>query len=270
MHLNIRLWVSLNFSGNNKENSDQILLNTDEFIFSLLGCVESAASEALPVPNPPRTLPSKSKLVPGWKTHVKQFRDKAHFWHQVWTSAGKPLNTELHRIMKRSRNIFHFQYRKCKKAEELITKNKLLDACVNGNGDIFSEIKKLRKAKPVIATSMDGVKQDIPGHFKNIFGNLYNSAGEKEELLKVLQEVEDKIDVSSLDAVDLVTPDIVREAAKNLNESKSDPQLNFSSDCIKNGTQELFQKLSIALKSCLVHGHVKQFLLLATLQPWSL
>ena len=81
---------------------------------------------------------------------------------------------------------------------------------------------------------MDGVKQDIPGHFKNIFGNLYNSAGEKEELLKVLQEVEDKIDVSSLDAVDLVTPDIVREAAKNLNESKSDPQLNFSSDCIKN------------------------------------
>ena len=239
----------------------------DDFICDLLECVEAAAAEALPTPNQSRTLPSNTKLVPGWKTFVKPFRDNAYFWHQVWVSAGRPLNTELHRIMKKTRNIFHFQYRKCKKSEELITKNKLLDACINGSGDIFSEIKKLRKSKPVAATSMDGVKEDIPGHFKDIFSELYNSADDKEDLLKVLSDVEARVDQTSLLDVELVTPDIVKQAAKNLNDSKSDPQLNFSSDCIKNGTNELFEKLAVAIRCFLIHGHVTYFLLLATLVP---
>ena len=197
----------------------------------------------LSVPSQSRTLPSQSKHVPGWKTHVKPFRDKAFFWHQVWTSAGRPINTTLHTIMKRTRNVYHFQYRKCRKAEELIKKNKLLDACINGNGDIFLEIKKLRKSKPVVATSMDGVTDNIPDHFRGIFKELYNSANDNEELFEVLNEVEDRINEASLDDVQPVTPAIIKQASKKLKDSKSDPQLNFSSDCIRNGTQELFEKL---------------------------
>ena len=89
--------------------------------------------------------------------------------------------------LKRTRNVFHFQYRKCKRAEELITKNKLLDACINGNGNIFDELKKLRKAKPVVATSMDGVAEDIPGHFRRIFKDIYNSADDSEDLMFYLK-----------------------------------------------------------------------------------
>ena len=169
--------------------------------------------------------------------------------------------------MKKTKNVYHFQYRKCKKAEAMIVKNKLLDACINGNGDIFAEIRKLRKSKPTVATSMDGEKNDIPGHFKNIFEDIYNSANDQDEMKEVLIEVESKINETSLGDVDLVTPEIVQQASKNLNESKSDPQLNFSSDCIKHGTTELFEKLSIAIKCFLIHGHVTYFLLLATLVP---
>ena len=130
----------------------------DEFMMKIMDCVEKSAAEALPVPEPKRNSPSKSKPkpVPGWSEMVKPFRDNAYFWHQVWVSAGKPLNTQLHNIMKRTRNCYHFQYRKCKKAENIVIKNKLLDACINGNGDIFKEIKKLRRSKPTVATSMDG------------------------------------------------------------------------------------------------------------------
>ena len=67
--------------------------------------------------------------------------------------------------------------------------------------------------------------------------------------------------------VRLVTPDIVKKAAKNLNDSKSDPELCFSSDCIKNGTVELFENLAAAIQSFLIHGHVTHYLLLATLVP---
>ena len=242
---------------------------SDEFICKLLECIETSAAEALPTPKPKGSTPNLPKPVPvpGWKECVKPFRDTAYFWHQVWLSADRPMNTELHRIMKKIRNIYQFQYRKCIKAENLIIKNKLLDACINGNGDIFNEIKKLRKSKPIIAASMDGVKEDIPGHFRNIFSNLYNSANDQEALLDVLQEVESKIDETSLDDVDLVTGAVVQEASKNLNDSKSDPQLNFSSDCIKHGTKELFENLAMILKCFLIHGHVTYFLLLATLVP---
>ena len=107
--------------------------------------------------------------------------------------------------------MYHFQYRKCKKAENAIIKNKLLDACINGNGDIFKEIKKLRRSKPTVATSMDGEKNDIPGHFKNIFENVYNSANDKDDLKKVLVEVEAKITEASFSDVDLVTPEVVNK-----------------------------------------------------------
>ena len=76
--------------------------------------------------------------------------------------------------MKRTRNVYHFQYRKCKKAENTIVKNKLLDACIYGNGDIFAEVKKLRAVNEKSASSMNGENNDIPGHFKQIYEDLYN------------------------------------------------------------------------------------------------
>jgi hypothetical protein len=83
---------------------------------------------------------------------------------------------------------------------------------------------------------MDVVKHDIPGHFKNIFCDLYNSAEDKEDLLKVLDDLKARVDETSLHDVKLGTLDTVRQFAKNLNDSKSDPQLYFSSDCIKSNT----------------------------------
>ena len=71
-------------------------------------------------------------------------------------------------MMKRTRNTYHYHYKKCKKAEEVIRKNKLMAACLGEGGDLFKELKALRKAPPVVATSIDGVSTDVPNHFKNI------------------------------------------------------------------------------------------------------
>ena len=54
------------------------------------------------------------------------------------------------------------------KSEEIIKRNKLLDACLNSDKDVFAEIKKLRRTNDNVATSMDGETEDIPGHFKEI------------------------------------------------------------------------------------------------------
>ena len=240
--------------------------DADSIIIEVLQRVEKSAYENLPVPVPPKVKSNKSNK-PGWSTEVHPYRENAHFWHKIWMSAGRPINTQLHQIMKRTKNVFHYQVRKLKKSQEIISKNKLLDACLNGSGDLFSEIKKLRNAKPCVANSMDGVRLGIADHFQNIYKNLYNSVDDHEDLMNLCNSVEGKVNSYHLNDVDKVTPDVVKEAAQNLKDSKSDPTYNFSSDCIKHGPDALFNLLSIIIKSFLVHGKVTLFLLLATLVP---
>ena len=169
--------------------------------------------------------------------------------------------------MKRTRNVYHYQFRKLKKSQDQIKKNKLLDACINGESDLFKEIKKIRNTRPCVADSIDGVKDGIADHFKEIYEGLYNSVDEAEELVNLSNTVNSKVNIFSLYDVKKVTPDIVKEAAHNLRDSKSDPTYSFSSDCIKNGPDNLFFLLSEVIKTFLIHGKVTIFLLLATLVP---
>ena len=223
------------------------------------------AYESLPVPKHPNQ--SKKKPKPGWTEHVRPYRENSLFWHSIWKSAGRPMNTVLHQIMKKTRNLYHYQLKKVKKNEDIIKKNKLLDACVNGNGDIFSEIKKIRSHKNVVASSMDGQNDDIAGHFKGLYSDLYNSVDDLDNLRELKAEVDNEINFSQLFEVDKVTPDVVQKAASNLKDSKSDPIYSFSSDCLKHGPDKLYDLLSVAIRSYLVHGHITTFLLLATLLP---
>ena len=69
---------------------------------------------------------------------------------------------------------------------------------MNGGGDLFKQIKKMRNCKPIVATSMDGVKNDIKDHFKNRFEAVYNSADDKLNILRVQEEIEGKVDQKNL------------------------------------------------------------------------
>ena len=189
------------------------------------------------------------------------------FWHSIWVSLGRPINCAAHNKMKHARNVYHYEIRKCKRAEDSIKKNKLLDACFNGEGDIFEEIRKLRKAPETTANCIDGEHNNIPGHFSEIYKKLYNSAGDRNELLDIKDTIENKVNMSNIEDVRKVTPEVVKEATKNLRNSKTDPVFDFDSDCLKNAPDELFKHLSCLIKTFLIHAHVTSYLLLATLVP---
>ena len=169
----------------------------DNIIVDILQSVEKAAYDMLPVPAPQRFRKTRSSK-PGWHEMVHPYRQSAQFWHQVWVSAGRPLNNQLHLIMKRTRNLFHFQVRKLRKASDTIAKNKLLEACINGEGNLFSEIKKIRNTQPCVANSMDGVKVGVENHFKNIYTNLYNSVDDHEDLNMLVEQVNKKVNTYHL------------------------------------------------------------------------
>ena len=237
----------------------------DQYTLAVLEAIQAAAEESLP--SPVYQANKKRKVIPGWVSEVKPYRDNAFFWHQIWKSCGRPINTEIHRIMKNTRNVYHFQFRKCKKAEEKIKRDNLLNACMGNGGDIFKQIKALRKSAVPTATSIDGVTQDIPEYFGKIYGELYNSAEDAARLSEVNARADSKVTESDKLMLSKITPEILKQACKNLKPGKSDPIHSFSSDCFRNAPDSLYHHLAQVLKCCTVHSHVTLVLLLSTLVP---
>ena len=60
---------------------------------------------------------------------------------------------------------------------------------------------------------------------------------------------------------------VIKEAMDKIKPNKSDPLFDFSSDCLKNAPGILYDQLADLLKSFLVHSHVPNSLLTATLVP---
>ena len=99
--------------------------------------------------------------------------------------------------MKRTRNLYHYAIRKCKKSVEQIKKNKLLDACISGKGSIFDEFRKIRHVKRDLPQIING-SNNIPDEFANVNKKLYNSTQDQVETLKILGNVNISIDILSL------------------------------------------------------------------------
>ena len=207
-----------------------------------------------------------TKTVPGWSELVKPFCDDAKFWHAIWISAGKPLNTELHRIMKKTRNVYHYAIRKCKRAAETIIKDRLLENCAINRKDVFKELKKLRHVATNPSEKIDG--NDNPKErFAEVYEKLYNSVEDSKEMNNILDEVEDGIDSESLNEIEQISADLISDIIKELKTNTSDPEFTFNSKCIKCAPTSFHSHLSNIIKCYLVHGHVSNILLLATIMP---
>ena len=207
-----------------------------------------------------------AKVVPGWSDLVKPFCDDAKFWHAIWTSANKPLNTELHHIMKRTRNRYHYALRKCKRAAEHIKRDKLVKSCATTGNDIFDELRKLRHVQEDPPSIIDGnIKPEE--RFAEVYGKLYNSIDDKSEATRILEEIEVSITADSLSQVDKVTTDVIAEVIHEIKPKKSDPIFLFNSTCIKHAPKSLHMHLVNMIKCFLIHGHISDTLLIATIVP---
>ena len=237
----------------------------DEFLKDLLESINSAAVKCLPSAS---TITKNTKTrFSSWKENVQPFKDTAMFWHSIWLSAGRPLNTELHIIMKKTRNQYHYQIRKNRKMNDIKEKNRLLNACMNNNGDIFDEIKKLRKVHPTVSTMIDGVSYKIEPHFANTYRQLYNSIEDDHNLTHVAEHLSKAIDSNSHVYVDKITASLVKNAINHLKNNRNDPINDFTSDCLINAPFALSEQLSLLFRQFLIHGHASPILMVSTLLP---
>ena len=242
---------------------DSHIRRMDDYTKNVLDAVDRSISN---VAKKNRSNISKAKVVPGWSEIVSPFADEAKFWSAIWVSAGKPLNTSLHHIMKRTRNRYHYAIRKCKRAAENILKDKMLNACVNGKDNIFDKIRSMRRTKNTAPKSIDG-DENPARRFAEVYGNLYNSTNDMDETNEILAEIDSSVNAHSIGDVDLVTPELIGEVAKEIKSNKNDPTFTFNSNCVKKAPPSFYHHVANIIKGFLIHGHVSQILLLATIVP---
>ena len=238
--------------------------NCDKLMLDILQMIEKSAYDELPVNS--LNIKNNKKGIPRWNIDIEPFKENAHFWHAIWQSSGRPLNCQLHKIMKRTRNIYHLHIRKNRRILDQIKKNDLLNCYVHGEGNIFDKIRKSRNYHEDLTSSIDGITgKDIPKHFAGIYEDLYNSVDDQEHLNIVEEHVKADINTTALEHS--VTSDLLTKSSMKLKPGKSDPIMDMSSDCLINGPKILFEKFSLVLKAYLIHGHVSDFLLLSSLHP---
>ena len=120
---------------------------------------------------------------------------------------------------------------------------------------------------PTAAITIDGMREDIPNHFANIFEDLYNSVSDEKEVQDFQLALKKRINQSSMRDVLKVTPSLIAEAVLHLKSGKSDPVFEFSSDCIKNAPTLFYEHLALVFRSFLIHGHISSELMVSTLIP---
>ena len=76
------------------------------------------------------------------------------------------------------------------------------------------------------------------------------------------KEVNNSINIKHLDDVNKVTPKIVKLATKSLKSGKTDPACEFSSDCIINAPDILFEQLYLKFSLSLYHALIFHMLFL--------
>ena len=87
-----------------------------------------------------------------------------------------------------SKNQYHYAVKRLKRSTNSIINNKFVEACLNGDIDIFKEIKHMKGQSIKVPSNIDGndTPENISNHFKNIYSDLYNSVPSDQEVINLL------------------------------------------------------------------------------------
>ena len=118
--------------------------------------------------------------------------------------------------MKKTRNLYHYQIRRCRRVEEYIVNKNIVENCINGDTDLFAEIKKHRKDVEDDVTIDGASGKDIPGKFADVYCELYNRESDNEEVDKIKEEFESIVDEQSFSEVNKIISSSIKEALQKI------------------------------------------------------
>lgn len=225
--------------------------------------------------NIPQAGKGYKKVIPGWKDNVAQIRRQAIFWHKLWKCNNCPMNGAIADIRRYTRTKYHYALRDIKKNMDTKRANSMAYALLNNKSrNFWSEIQKVKSSNKCATNMIDSIQgsEAISKHFAHIYEDLYNSVsyeGKDMQLLK--DELECKLKSKCLsdqcNCDHSINVETIKKAVRKLKGGKSDNEARVFTDHIKNGTDKLFEYISIFLTSMLRHGYAANSMMTATIIP---
>ena len=243
------------------------IMDMDSYAACVMDSISSAVEQNIPYYTNSQS--NHKPQIPGWNDFVKPYREDSIFWHSIWVSAGRPQNTNLHQVMKSTRNQYHYAIRRVKQQESKIRKDQMLQDCLNGKiNDLLKHIKNSRKNKSSYAENIDGISgsDNISSHFQSIYKEIFNQHS-SDKINSILQDVNNSIHNADIQELDKITDQLIKNVISNLKFGKSDELYDWGTDALKYGVDLVSPHFRNMFRGFLVHGHISQFFLSCALIP---
>ena len=211
-----------------------------------------------------------SKHLPGWNQFIKPLPEDMNFWHSVWVSAGRPINTVLRKVYKNVRNQYRYAVRKIKQHKKAMKDNNYLLAAANGKiNDILKDLRNQRKPKAYLPNAIDKITdpQEISNHFGSIYNNIYNHHDDTDKIQKILEDLDQKVSADDTHWLSQINSKLIFKIINKLKFKKNDENFKFKSDAFIISSHLLCKPLCMLFKGYLVHGHFTDVFLLSSLVP---
>lgn len=211
----------------------------------------------------PKQCHANSPGVADWNDQVRECRERAIFWHNMWIDNGRPHHGVIADIRRRTRATYHYAVRKAKTHRERSFADKLATKLQNKNSkEFWKEVKKINKGSSPGPNTMDDAEGEeaICKVFANKFKGLYNSVSyndyEMEELMRDMElEVTSKCCKGTCLEGHSISVHDVECGIKKLKNGKNDSIAGIKSDHFIHGGNRLKVMVSMLLSSMVCHGY---------------
>jgi len=115
----------------------------------------------------------------------------------VWVECDRPRNGGVADCMRRTRASYHYAVRRVKHNEELVVRERIVNACMDDPSRCFwAEVKEIRHGNTGNSVIVDGCTNEssITQLFASKYRSLYNSVSfDKDEMQHILNERDGKM-----------------------------------------------------------------------------
>ena len=236
----------------------------DMYAISILEALEAAVDQHIPHKG------TFSKSIPGWNEFIKPLKEDMNFWHSVWISADRPINTVLHRVYKNVRNQYHYAVRKIKRHKKELRDNNYMNAAANGKiNDILKDLRRQRKPQAYLPNTIDKIAdpQEISNHFSSIYEKIYNHHDDSEKINNIFEEIENQITNEDVNWLSQINSKLICKLINKLKFQKNDEHYRCKSDAFKISSYLISKPLCMLIKGFLIHGHFTSLFLFSSLVP---
>ena len=127
------------------------------------------------------------KIISGWNEFVREYKEKAIFWHKLWKDNCSPNSGILFDIRRKTRWEYHRILKAVKRNKETISAERMAKG-LSGTG-FWSEVKRTLGHSKSLPNTVDGMQgnEQIASLFKDKYDQLYNSVGYNAQQMAALQ-----------------------------------------------------------------------------------